>query len=340
MRAGFTNISLRTLRTNLALDPLWPLLAGVTLRSLGTGLAGVTFVALNALGHVGRGGAVLVGDRDGAAALGGSHGGRGTETVDAILAVGTVEVAALGRRRQVLPRSVGQRGRSVRSRGGVGRDLGRVLVGVDGVHEQREPVLVPLAADDHGLHAYRENPRADIGVVPARHHHLRQHRALGFLHRGRVVDFERAGSSVDSGEQLRSALAGNLVPPHEVDGCPAEVGSSAVLPDGKRNPTPAGVGRRGNQHVAEPLVRSVPNQPVKSVSVEHEAPPRVSAQGMPASQPRRQKSRSASSSRSSMASVTVLSTICTEVATLRLPSMPATSFCSAATSAASELVTA
>ncbi len=237
-------------------------------------------------------------------------------------------------------RSVGQRGRSVRSRGGVGRDLGRVLVGVDGVHEQREPVLVPLAADDHGLHAYRENPRADIGVVPARHHHLRQHRALGFLHRGRVVDFERAGSSVDSGEQLRSALAGNLVPPHEVDGCPAEVGSSAVLPDGKRNPTPAGVGRRGNQHVAEPLVRSVPNQPVKSVSVEHEAPPRVSAQGMPASQPRRQKSRSASSSRSSMASVTVLSTTCTEVATLRLPSMPATSFCSAATSAASELVTA
>ena len=47
-----------------------------------------------------------------------------------------------------------------------------------------------------------------------------------------------------------------------------------------------------------------------------------------------------SACRSSMASVTVLSTTCTEVATLRYPSMPATSSCSAATSAVSELVTA
>lgn len=51
-------------------------------------------------------------------------------------------------------------------------------------------------------------------------------------------------------------------------------------------------------------------------------------------------SHSMSACRSSMASVTVLSTTCTEVATLRYPSMPATSSCSAATSAASELVTA
>ena len=197
-----------------------------------------------------------------------------------------------------------------------------------------------LAADDNRLNADGEHARADVRVVPARDHDLRLHGALGLLHRRWVVDLERASRSIDYSKRLGPALAGHLVPPHEVDGSAGQVGRRTVLSHRKRDPSTAGVGRRSHQHVAEPLVAGVPNQPMKSVSVEHEAPPRVSAQGMPASQPRRQKSRSASSSRSSMASVTVLSTTCTEVATLRLPSMPATSSCSAATSAASELVTA
>ena len=153
-------------------------------------IAGVALVTFDTLCHIGGCGAVLVGDCDCRSIGGLRHGRRRGETVRA---VGTVEISALGRSRQVLMCRVGQRSRGIR---GIGRDLGRVLVCVDGVHEQREAVLVLLSTDYHGLHADGEHPRADIRVVAPRNHDLGLHGTLGFLHGGRVVDLERPGSSV------------------------------------------------------------------------------------------------------------------------------------------------
>lgn len=142
------------------------------------------------------------------------------------------------------------------------------LVGVDGVHEQSEPVLVLLAADDNWLHVDGEHARADVGVAAARDHDLRLHGAFGILHRRRVVDLERPCRRVDG----REGLAGHLVAPHEVDRPPGEVGHCAVLSDSKRNPAAASVGRRGHQHVTKTLVAGIPGELIKSVSLEHETP--------------------------------------------------------------------
>jgi hypothetical protein len=113
---------------------------------------------------------------------------------------------------------------------------------------------------DNRLNADGEHPRADVGVVAARDHDLGLHGTLGFLHGGWVVDLELPGRRVDGREGLGPALAGHLVLPDEVDGSARRVGRSAVLPYGKRDPAPAGVGRRGNHHVAETLVAGVPGQ--------------------------------------------------------------------------------
>ena len=116
------------------------------------------------------------------------------------------------------------------------------------------------AADDDWLHAYGEHTRADVGVVAPRDHELRLHRALGLLHGGRVVDLARSTSSVDGSERLGLALAGHLVPPHEVNLSAGQVGGSPVLTNGKRYPAPLRIGRRCHQHVAETLVAGVPGQ--------------------------------------------------------------------------------
>ena len=241
--ASLARVPLRTLRADLSLYALRTLLAGIPFGTLRPDVSGIAFVALDALCHVGGRGAVLVRDGDGRTVRGLRDRSRGREPIFA------VEVSVLGSGQKRRARRIGiascrvrQLGSGVRRIRSIGRDLGRVLVGVDGIHEQREPVLVLIAAYDHGLHAYREHTGRDVGVVPARDHDLRLHNSLGLLHGGRIVDLERPGRRVDGIERLRPALPGHLVLPHEVDCRAGQVGRSAALPHGKRDPAPSGVG--------------------------------------------------------------------------------------------------
>ena len=149
LRTSCTGIALVSLRAGLALDALRPLFASIALVAFGAGRAGVSLVALRSLGDVCRGRAILVGDGDGSAFSGLRDGRRGAEPVRSVLAVGPVEVTALrrrldalGNRRRIARRVVGGSGSRIGGSCGIGRDLGGVLVGVDGVPTITESVSV------------------------------------------------------------------------------------------------------------------------------------------------------------------------------------------------------
>lgn len=267
LRAGVPGVALRTLGSGgarlpfLALRPLW---------------AGLARVALRALGDVGGRGAVLVCDRDGGALGGLRHGGRGRKAVRPVRAVVVTTRRCLldrvGDGRGAVRRVLRCLGRLVCRVGRGGRDLGGMLVRVDGLDEQRESVLVLGAAHEHRLNADREHAGRDVGVVAARDHELRQHGALRLLHGRRVVNDVLSQRLVDLVHGLAPALAGCLVPPQEVDIGARQVSGRAALPHVQLQTAPRGVRRRGHQEVAQPLVGRVPYDRVKSVSVEHAAP--------------------------------------------------------------------
>ena len=125
-----------------------------------------------------------------------------------------------------------------------------------------------LAADKHRLHADREGPGRYAHPVVA-HHALGLDDALRLLHGGRVEHRELPQRCVDLLHGIASALAGPLVPPQEVDGSARQVGRRAALPHVQLPPAPLRVCGRGDQEVAQPLVRAVPYQGVYAVSVEH-----------------------------------------------------------------------
>ena len=200
MRAGDAVVTVVAFGTRLSLDTLRPL---CTSRAGGAGVALLT-------PRTGRAGVALrpLGSRVTGVSLGTLRPGV------ALVALGPVEVAALRSRNERQPGLVGQLGRGVGRDGRVGRDLLRMLVGVDGADEQREAVLLLLrAVDQHGLHTDREHARAHVGVIAERQHHLRVNGTGGPAHRGGIVHDERPLGGVNLLEGHSPALARDAMPP-------------------------------------------------------------------------------------------------------------------------------